>query len=486
MKTRHLHVYPASEVDTRLKATCFAIIGLLLICATATQARPRLVTVTNTNDNGPGSLRQVLTDAQDEDIINFATALHGQTIGLTSSELEINKNITINGPGPNTVSASRSSNAPFRIFHVMPGHNVTIQGLTISGGSVGFGEIGGGILNDHATLVLQDCSLEFNYSAEGGGAICNDGSNGSATLSILHSTISDNFSPVAAGILNDGDQGSATLTMRNSFVNDNQSTNGSPPYDFGSAGGIANSGVMTIVNSTISGNLASNEAGGIINAGTLNIISSTISNNRAGFFGNNNWPGRGGGISSGGSLTISNSTISGNTAAGNSFKGPGYGGGVFNYAGSTATLNNSTFSGNGSNFGGGICNNGSAEVQNTIFNAGASGENIFNAGGIVTSDGYNISSDGGGGLLNGPGDQINTNPLLSPLQDNGGRTLTHALLPGSPAIDAGNPSFTPPPFYDQRGTRFLRVYNGRLDVGSFEVQPPPPPLPASRPRPTPR
>ena len=62
-------------------------------------------------------------------------------------------------------------------------------------------------------------------------------------------------------------------------------------------------------------------------------------------------------------------------------------------------------------------------------------------GGTVTSLGYNLSSDDGGGYLTGPGDQINTDPLIGPLQDNGGPTFTHALLPGSPAIDAGDPNF---------------------------------------------
>ena len=64
--------------------------------------------------------------------------------------------------------------------------------------------------------------------------------------------------------------------------------------------------------------------------------------------------------------------------------------------------------------------------------------------------------------------------MLGPLQDNGGPTFTHALLPGSPAINAGDPSFTPPPFYDQRGPGFDRVVNGRIDIGSFEVQGPTP------------
>jgi len=60
--------------------------------------------------------------------------------------------------------------------------------------------------------------------------------------------------------------------------------------------------------------------------------------------------------------------------------------------------------------------------------------------------------------------------MLGPLQDNGGPTFTHALLPGSPAINAGNPSFTPPPRYDQRGPGFRRVVHGRIDIGSYEVQ----------------
>jgi hypothetical protein len=86
--------------------------------------------------------------------------------------------------------------------------------------------------------------------------------------------------------------------------------------------------------------------------------------------------------------------------------------------------------------------------------------------------------------LIGPGDQINTDPMLGPLQNNGGQTFTHALLPGSPAINMGDPNFTPPPSYDQRGNPFVRVFNGRIDIGSFELQPPRRATPAPRPRPT--
>jgi hypothetical protein len=113
---------------------------------------------------------------------------------------------------------------------------------------------------------------------------------------------------------------------------------------------------------------------------------------------------------------------------------------------------------------------GTLDIKSTILNRGELGPNIANDTGTIISNGYNLSSDDGGGVLNGTGDQINTNPLLGPLQNNGGPTFTHQLLPGSPAIDAGNPNFTPPPLFDQRGPGFNRVVNGRIDKGSFELQ----------------
>ena len=150
-----------------------------------------------------------------------------------------------------------------------------------------------------------------------------------------------------------------------------------------------------------------------------------------------------------GTAILSNCTVSGNSAQ-------SYGGGINNVAG--LTLSNTTFSGNSANFGGSIAigNPVTVSIGDTVLKAGKMGGNIYNDGGTVISRGYNLSSDNGGGYLNGPGDQINTEPLLGPLQDNGGPTLTHALLPGSPAIDAGDPNFTPPPFYDQRGPGFPR------------------------------
>src|SRR5437588_3255880 len=186
--------------------------------------------------------------------------------------------------------------------------------------------------------------------------------------------------------------------------------------------------MLTITSTTISGNFSSN-GGAAYNSG-------------------------------GGTLTITNSTVSGTWA--------GSGGGIFNTA--AVAITNSTVSGNSAQLGGGIFSTETVEIVNTILNAGKSGANIVNSGGTVTSHGYNLSSDDGGGVLTGPGDQINTDPLLGPLQNNGGHTFTHELLGGSPAIDAGDPNFTPPPFFDQRGPGFNRVVNSRIDIGSFEVQ----------------
>jgi len=234
------------------------------------------------------------------------------------------------------------------------------------------------------------------------------------------------------------------MTITNSTVSDNYAGLPGPNFPTGTGGGISNYGILAITNSTISGNICYRFAGGIYNNGAL---------------------------------TIDNSTVSGNSAVGQHDGQPwGHGGGIVGQV----TFTNSTLSGNYSNLAaGGI--EGSGALGNTILNYNSDA----NITGTMTSRGYNLSSDDGGGNLTGPGDQINTDPMIGPLQNNGGLTLTHALLPGSPAINAGDPNFAPPPFYDQRGSPFVRVFNGRIDIGSFEVQPPRRPIPAPRPRLTP-
>jgi hypothetical protein len=334
-----------------------AAICLTFVCALTISGYATTIVVSNTNDNGLGSLRQALAIANDSDTID-ATGVSG-IITLTSGELLVDKSVTINGAGADMLAVD--GNMADRVFRtVFSGETVAISGFTIRNGHAG--NAGGGIDNEiGATLIITNCALIGNVAGLGGGTF--------------------------------------------------------------------SGGMLTIANTTISGNTAVN-GGGAYNSG-------------------------------GGTLAITNSTVSGNSASS--------GGGVFNIG--VFAITNSTLSANSAaGFGGGILNTQTLEIGNTVLKAGDSGANISNFGGRVTSFGYNLCSDDGGGFFTGPGDQINTDPMLGPLQDNGGPTFTHALLSGSPAIDAGDPNFTPPPYYDQRGPDFWRVRNGRIDIGSFEVQ----------------
>jgi hypothetical protein len=449
------------------------------------------LTVMNTADGGPGSLRDTLAIAVDGDTIQFAPALNGQTIPLLS-ELLINKSITIRGPM--ILERGTADGTPvMRIVHVTPGHAVTMEDLTIRFGFTT--ESGGGIFNDGSALVLNHCAVANNVGGSSGGGIYSSGAG--ATLTIVNSTITHNVLSVGdefnitgngAGIYNDG-----MLALDHSTVSENSFYDFDPPRPQlgGDGAGIYSvGGTVTISNSTISGNRTNRVAGGIFNGGTLEITNSTISGNQGQYSGggiensgtgiidhcalrNNEayfkWFGVGGGISNSGTFEIRNSTLSGNSVDG--------GGGAITNAGGTTTITNSTLTDNFSTHtvtvgGGGLRNvqGGTLQIANTILNSGSSDAN-FNNSATVVSHGYNLSNDNGGGFLTGLGDQINANSMLGPFQDNGGPTFTHELLTGSPAINAGDPNFTPPPLYDQRGPGYDRVVGGRIDIGSFEVQP---------------
>ena len=480
-----------SDIKTAMGRSTHFAIGLLLY-AVALPVHAATITVTSTDDSGPGSLRQALANANNGDIINFAVT---GTISLLNDELVVGKNVTIAGPGAKQLAINaRQEWGPPAIFHVVSGKTVTISGLTIAVA---------GILNDEANLTVSNCVLSFNPIGLLNNAAFNSGV--IASVTIINSLFSDNVE----GIFNESGPplGSTRTLARNSTLIRKTADGGSTAGNCTACVTVANSVVtqntfgvrnwtdlastvtvinsrftdnsleaiisygntgITVNNSTISGNFVGIE----ISFANVSITNSTISDNS----------GWGGVYAGGGDLSIVNSTISGNSA------NTGTGGGFYNFN-SSLRITNSTITGNSAGSGGGIYNDGSqgasvVEISNTILNAGASGENIFNNGGTVTSHGYNLSSDDGGGYLNGPGDQTNTDPLLGPLQSNGGPTSTHALLPDSPAIDAGDPLFIPPPSTDQRGCPFDRLFNGRLDIGSFETQPPPRHR-CPRPRPTP-
>jgi len=218
-------------------------------------------------------------------------------------------------------------------------------------------------------------------------------------------------------------------------------------------GGISNANTLTVTNCTISGNSANSDGGAISNGAALTVNNCTISGNSAGS--------DGGAISNGNSLIITNSTITGNSAGSD-------GGAISN--GSMITVTNCTISGNSSNSdGGGISTAATANLRNTIIaqNSASSGGPDVRSSMPVTSQGYNLigNSSGGSGFIGT--DLLNVNPLLGPLQDNGGPTFTQALLTGSPAIDAvpaGSCAVTT----DQRG--ITRPQGSACDIGAFERQ----------------
>jgi hypothetical protein len=456
----------------------FLALGRLLFCAAIMGVQSVYaitLTVTSAADNGPGTLRDTIAAANDGDTIQFAVP-SGQTITLHSGELLIDKNITISGPGPSVLAVSRV-NGPYtlRIFHILPGHAVVIEGLTISGGFTP--ESGGGLFNEQASLTLNDCAVLSNssYGSRGGGIYS---SGASATLTIRNSRVSNNANYGSGDFEDDGKGGGiyseGTLTITDSIVSGNR-VRVEPPQNLGKAGGIFSTGALEITNSTISNNGSGHVGGGVFSDNApLTITNTTISDNTTFGFG--------GGIFCG-SATIINCTISGNSAI--YFPNNGDGGGIYSPFG-TLTITNTTISGNSAyRYGGGInVVSTTLQIANTILKTGKRGANIVSdPSGKVTSQGYNLSSDDAGGFLTATGDQINTDPLLGPLENNGGPTFTHGLLTGSPALDAGDPNFTPPPLSDQRGPLYGRVFNGRIDIGSLEVQPAPP-TPTPTPTPT--
>jgi len=292
-------------------------------------------------------------------------------------------------------------------------------------------------------------------------------SNATAHVSLSNLTITGGFSGRGGGVYNQG-----VLTLNAVTIRGNIAYGFSP-----NGGGIANFGTLIINHSTISGNIARGNigemnthafGGGIANYGALTINNSTITENSAGGY----YAG-GGGIVSSGTLMINNSTFSGNSVAGQLI---GRGGGIYNTG--TLTISSSTLSGNSASatlstlVAGGIFNLGTSTFQNTIV---ANSTHGGNCSGTVTSHGYNVSSDGTCNL-SGPGDLNNHDPLLGPLQNNGGPTHTMALLSGSPAIDSGNPNGCTDGnghllTTDQRGMpRPDKEDIGRCDIGAYERQ----------------
>ncbi len=331
-----------------------------------------------------------------------------------TGDLDIRTSMIISATGAVTVTGQ--SAWADRIFHLITGtESVTLKGLVISGGSA---PGGGGILIEPGTsLTFDDGAVISNTSIFGGGIYNNQGN----------------------------------LTLNQVTVHGNNATCGNCLSD---GGGIENYfGTATLDNVTISNNSAGYVGGGIATvAGAMTLANVTISGNnvRGG-----STTDAGGGIYTGSPLTLTNVTVSGNYAPN--------GGGI--YVGFyMASLTNVTLSGNSasaSNGGGIDRNGGTVEILNTIVANSFTGVNCN----TTIGGSYNLSSDNTCGF--GLGDNVNV--MLGPLADNGGATQTHALLPGSPAIDAiplGTSGCGVTITTDQRGAP--RPINGKCDIGAVE------------------
>ena len=253
--------------------------------------------------------------------------------------------------------------------------------------------------------------------------------------------------------------GGATVTLSGLTVTGGRSN----------GGGVFNQGTLTLNDVTIRDNTAGDPTNGEgIGAGIWNYLGATLTLNGCTVSGNtaignlSYAPSRGGGVENYGTLTLNNSTVSGNSAV------QGTGGGISNSLGvSTLTLNNATVSGNsspGTSGSGGIDNAGTLIAGNSIV-AGNSDGDLF---GNVTSEGYNLFGTTNGSGFD-PTDLLGVDPLLGPLQDNGGPTATMAPLSGSPAIDRipGTPGVNFPAT-DQRGV--ARPQGSLADSGAVEAE----------------
>jgi hypothetical protein len=406
------------------------------------------------------------------------------TFQLTHGDLRITDDLVISSrAGFHTIDARGSDPTPdqkngdgSRVFVIDDGNdnsliNVSFSGLVITGGDV-TGD-GGAILN-RENLWLADTDVTGSSAVTSDVALLSKGgaiAHSLGELRITEGIIADNSGDFGGGIFVE----SGALVIDRTVIATNSSISGSGIFIAG--------GEAEITRSSIRGNSAGafSLGGGIYNAGNLRVESTTISGNAASF---------GGGIFSrtdaGEATRIVNSTISGNMAVDR-------GGGVRNAAGLT-TIEHSTITGNQAppGDGGGVASRGydntRTEVDHTIIAGNTNSDIDFVTGDIITfaSLGYNLIGTGNAvAKFAAPGDQTGiVAPLLGPLVNNGGprlpegnTLLTHALFPGSPAINAGDLNAKAGaggvPLYDQRGESFMRIYGDRLDIGALEQQPNP-------------
>jgi predicted outer membrane repeat protein len=415
------------------------------------------------------------------DFINNSSYTNGGAIYVSSG------NFTITDSTFTGNSATSSGGA---IYHNSSG-DLEISGSTFTENIVGeSGGYGGAINSSSNNFSITDSTFTGN-TGDGGAGIVTSGTN----LTISSSTFSGN---VASGI---SDYGGAILAYSdNVSITDSTFTNNTINNPDGGAIYGEGIGEFTISSSTFTGNISDNNGGALYleSYATSTITNSTFTDNESGI--------NGGAIftaSSVTNLTVTSSTFDGNTSVvdggaiefqggeganleitnstfvNNVSNGGAYG--IINESdnGSTASITNSTFFNNSVPDGYGILSlYGTNSVINSIFVSNTPGVcDSATSGGHNIIDGNSCDAD-----FIATGDITSTNPLLDTvngLADNGGPVKTIALLPNSPAINAGNDESAP--LTDARG--YARV--GISDIGAYEYQPPVVVPPATSPTPTP-
>jgi predicted outer membrane repeat protein len=456
-----------------------ALLCLLAIALGCTSSSAGTIIVTSAADNGPGSLRASVGAAVAGDVIQFDAALTGQVI-LLATPINLTRALTIEGPGADKITISGGNRT--RIFFATAA--VTLSGLNLKNGVGDGGALqvlrararlmrcaftdnaapngqGGAIYNPSSPVDFSDCTFSGN-TASGfglGGAFAGSPN---APVSMTDCVFSRNSAHDGGAIFTD-----SQLTLVRCIF-----TGNSIPTD-GIAGAVFNDHPTSIDDCIFTGNSAGEGgAGGALFLGDGSIRDSLIAGNTIGS--TRQAEAQGGGIWNFGTLKIENSTVANNVSGAQS-----QGAGIYNDG--ILVLDNCTISGNSagqSSIGGGIFNEdddgASVSVANSIVarNAAPVGQDMF---GSFLSRGFNLIGNTNGNLGSTGNDLINIDPRLGPLQDNGGSSATMALLPGSPAIDHGDPAFDPGAFIpqmiaDQRGA--LRLQAGGLDIGAYEAEPP--------------
>jgi predicted outer membrane repeat protein len=442
-----------------------------------TVAFPATYTVTNTNDNGPGSLRQAILEVDSDaanpnvvpaDTIVFSASTAGGATNFydgtphiipwqsSAAHVMVTDPVTIVGPGAAALTVTANGTDRVMTVNTEPGQTVSLSGLTLAGG-IASGP-GGGIDLVNSNLNVTNSVITGNHASTRGGGIYASAFAGAVTVS--DSTISGNTAGGGGGVYASL-KGTASLLLTNCTLTGNKAgaQGGAGGGAIAIAGPVGSApGVFHVTGCTLAGNSASGQGGGAISVFRLPadtaITNSTIVNNLA--------PSGGAmlvrvGSFNTGAVSVTSTTMTGNTATAGAgaFAGDGggiavrpFGGGPFNLL-----LQSSIVAGN-------VAADGQSDLAATAGYTFTADHSL-----IGVSDTVAFSAASANNLMGTAAAPLD--PRLGGLKDNGGPTMTVSLRPNSPAIDGGsNPGNLTT---DQRG--FPRVFGPAPDIGAVEYQP---------------